>query len=134
MEAKEYLERALAIWQQTLGPQHPDVATSYNNLATVLRNEGDLKQAKEYHERALAIRLQILGPQHTSFATTFYNNLATVLRNQAKEYHVCALAIMLQTLGHQHVGTTVKPLLSGHLRDLPIQGVRLIEVCKNCVC
>ena len=32
--------------------------------------------------------------------------------------------------------STVKPLLSGHLRDLPkcrlIEGVRLIEVCKSC--
>ena len=48
--------------QQTLGPQHPDVASSYNNLATVLRGQGDLKQAKEYHERALAIMQENLGP------------------------------------------------------------------------
>ena len=27
-QAKEYHERALAIRQQTLGPQHPDVASS----------------------------------------------------------------------------------------------------------
>ena len=54
--------------QQTLGPQHPDVASSYNNLATVLSDQGDLKQAKEYHERALAIRQQTLGPQHPDLA------------------------------------------------------------------
>ena len=31
-QAKEYHERALDILQQTLGSQHPDVASSYNNL------------------------------------------------------------------------------------------------------
>ena len=31
-QAKKYLERALAIRLQTLGPQHPDVASSYNNF------------------------------------------------------------------------------------------------------
>ncbi|XP_074628643.1 uncharacterized protein LOC141886376 isoform X3 [Acropora palmata] len=92
--------------QQTLGPQHPGVATSYNSLATVLRDQGDLKQAKEYHERALAIMQQTLGPQHPNVATS-YNNLATVLRGQgdlkqAKEYHERALAIRQQTLGPQH--------------------------------
>jgi len=60
-EAKEYYERTLAITQQTLGLQHPDVADSYDRLATVLRNQGDLEKAKEYHERALAIMQQTLG-------------------------------------------------------------------------
>ena len=41
MQAKEYHERALGIRHRTLGPQRPDVATSYNNLATVLRDQGD---------------------------------------------------------------------------------------------
>ena len=61
-QRKEYHERALAIRQQTLGPQHPDFATSYNNLANVLSGQGDLKKAKEYHERAPAIREQTLWP------------------------------------------------------------------------
>ena len=79
-QAKEYHERALAIRRQTLGPQHPDVASSYHNLASVLGDQGDLKQAKEYHERALAIRQQTLEPQHPDFAFS-YNSSATVLRD-----------------------------------------------------
>jgi len=63
-----------------LGPQHPNVARSYNNLGNVFGDEGDLKKAKEYHERALAIRQQTLGPQHPDVATS-YNYLATVLRD-----------------------------------------------------
>ena len=37
--------------------QHPDVATSYNNLATVLRDHDDLEKAQEYEELAHAIIL-----------------------------------------------------------------------------
>ena len=47
--------------QQTLGPQHPDVVSSCDNLAAEVSDQGDLKQAKEYHKRALAIRQQTLG-------------------------------------------------------------------------
>ena len=78
----------------------------YNNLATVLKYQVDLKQAKEYHERALAVRRQTLGPQHPDIASS-YHNLATVLGDQgdvkqAKEYLERALAIRQQTLGPQH--------------------------------
>ena len=52
----------------------------FNNVATVLKYQGELKQAKEYYERALAIRRQTLEPQHPDVATS-YNNLATVLRD-----------------------------------------------------
>ena len=62
------LFRSLSIRQQTLGPQHPDVATSYNNLASVLCDQGDLKEGNEYHESGLAIRQQTLGPYHPDVA------------------------------------------------------------------
>ena len=83
-------------------PQHPFVASSYNSLATVVGDRGNLKQAKEYHERALHIRLQTFGPQHPDVAI-FYNNLATVLRylgdlKQGTESHERALDIILQVL------------------------------------
>ena len=105
-EAKGHFERSLALQLQLLGPQHPDVGSSYNNLAAVLTDQGDLKQAREYHERALAIRQQTLGPQHPDVGSS-YNNLATVLRyqgdlKQAEEYYEDALAIMQQTLGPEH--------------------------------
>ena len=57
------------------------VAACYNNLATVLRNQGELKKAKEYHERALAINEEALGPEDPD-VTTSHNNLAAVLRNE----------------------------------------------------
>ncbi|XP_044174571.1 uncharacterized protein LOC122958129, partial [Acropora millepora] len=105
-EGKRHFERSLALQLQLLGPEHPDVASSYNNLANVLHEQGDLKHAKEYHERALAIMQQTLGPQHPHVATS-YNNLAIVLSDQgdlkkAKEYHERALAIRQQTVGPQN--------------------------------
>ena len=106
-EGKRHFERSLDLRLQLLGSEHPDVASSYNNLAIVLCNQGGLKQAKEYHERALAIRQQTLGSQHPDVAMS-YDNLALVLGDQgdlkqAKEYHERALSIRQQTLGPQHI-------------------------------
>ncbi|XP_015764046.1 PREDICTED: uncharacterized protein LOC107343038 [Acropora digitifera] len=42
-EGKRHLERSLALKLELLGSQHPDVASSYNNLANALSNQGDLK-------------------------------------------------------------------------------------------
>ena len=83
--------------QQALGPQHPDVASSYNNLANIVRAQGNLRQAKEYHELALAIREKTLGLQHPDVASS-YNNLANVLNDQgdlkeAKEYYLSLIHI-----------------------------------------
>ena len=63
-----------------LGPEHVDVATSYNNLALIYHDPGDLEQAKKYQQRSLAIRLDELGPEHVDVATS-YNNLASIYKN-----------------------------------------------------
>ena len=41
-----YYERALAIREKALGPEHPDTATSLNNLACLLLAQGDLADAR----------------------------------------------------------------------------------------
>jgi hypothetical protein len=48
------------------GPDHPDTAQSLNNLAAVLRAQGNLDAARTKYERALAIREARLGPGHPS--------------------------------------------------------------------
>ena len=63
-QTKEYQQRALKIRLEKLGPEHVDVATSYNNLANIYNHLGVLNQAKEYHQRALKIKLDKLGPEH----------------------------------------------------------------------
>jgi tetratricopeptide (TPR) repeat protein len=57
-------ERALAICERVLGPDHPTTATSLNNLALLLQDQGELAAARPLLERALAISARVLGPEH----------------------------------------------------------------------
>ena len=75
--------RALAIRLKALGEGHPDTATSYNNLAWTLRDQGKYAEAEAMHRRALAIKLKALGEDHPDTAAS-YNNLAETLRAQGK--------------------------------------------------
>jgi tetratricopeptide (TPR) repeat protein len=120
--AQPYAELALAICEQTLGPQHPATATSLNNLALLLWAQGDYAAARPLYERDLAICEQTLGPQHPATATSL-NNLALLLRAQgdytaARPLHERDLAICEQTLGPQHPHTaTSLNNLAGLLSD-----------------
>ncbi len=103
------LRRALAIRLKALGEGHPDTATSYNNLAATLRDQGKYAEAEAMHRRALAICLKALGEGHPDTATS-YNNLAVTLRAQGKyaeaeAMHRRALAIQLKALGEDHPDT-----------------------------
>ncbi len=44
-EAEPLNQRALAIWEKALGPEHPDVARSLNNLAMVYTDQGKYEEA-----------------------------------------------------------------------------------------
>jgi hypothetical protein len=52
---------------------HPDTATSLNNLAFLLQRQGDLAGARPLFERALAIRERVLGPDHPNTAQSRKN-------------------------------------------------------------
>ena len=54
-------QRALEIREKVLGPQHPDVATTLNNLAVLYRQMGDYEKALPLYQRALDIREKVLG-------------------------------------------------------------------------
>ena len=95
-EAKEYLEKALAIRIQ-IGDKRRRSST-YGNLGTVFKSLGEYHKAKEYLEKALAIRIQI-GDKEGEAAD--YGNLGTVFKSlgeyhKAKEYLEKALAIRIQ--------------------------------------
>jgi tetratricopeptide (TPR) repeat protein len=80
-EARPLHERARAIYENVLGPEHPDTATSVSNLATVLWDLGDRAGALPLFEHALAIREKVLGPEHPDTAESV-NFLAHVLHDQ----------------------------------------------------
>ena len=76
-QATELYEKALTILKNIFGEEYADVATSYNNLASVYHGLGDYNQAKELHEKALTICKNIFGEDHADVARS-YNNLASV--------------------------------------------------------
>ena len=49
-------QRALAIREKALGPEHPDVALSLENYAELLRKTDRNAEAEKLEERARAIR------------------------------------------------------------------------------
>jgi tetratricopeptide (TPR) repeat protein len=102
-DAKPLYERALAIREKALDPEHPDVATSLNNLAGLYYNQGQYAKAEPLYQRALAIREKALGPEHPDVATSL-NDLAglyeaRVQYAKAEPLYQRALAIRERTPG-----------------------------------
>jgi len=58
-QAVPLLRRALAIREKALGPEHPDVATSLNNLAHLLAGQRQAARARPLYERARRIHLAV---------------------------------------------------------------------------
>ncbi|MCL1937955.1 MAG: tetratricopeptide repeat protein [Candidatus Azobacteroides sp.] len=110
-QSLEYYTKALSISEKVLGIEHPDTATTYNNIAEVYYAQGDYDQALEYHTKALNIREKVLGKEHPDTATT-YNNIAEVYYaqgdyDQALEYYTKALTIQEKVGGKEHPNTAV---------------------------
>jgi tetratricopeptide (TPR) repeat protein len=74
-EAVPLAQQALAIYEKTLGPHHPNVAAALNNLAELYRNQSRYAEAEPLYKRALAIWEKARGPDHPNVAAAL-NNLA----------------------------------------------------------
>src|SRR5262249_47616791 len=61
-EAEPLYKRTLAIREKALGPDHPDVSTSLNNLAQLYYAPGRHAEAEPLYKRSLAICEKALGP------------------------------------------------------------------------
>jgi tetratricopeptide (TPR) repeat protein len=85
-EAEPLMRRALAINENSSGPDHPDVARDLNNLARLLQVTNRLTETEPLMRRALAINEKLLGPDDLNVATNL-NNLALLLQatNQLAE-------------------------------------------------
>jgi len=55
--------------EKLLGAQHPDVAMTLNNLAVLLKANGQREAAAQLYQRALQIFEQTLGPEHPKVIT-----------------------------------------------------------------
>jgi tetratricopeptide (TPR) repeat protein len=67
-EAEPLYQRALGIYEHTLGPASPEYGQALNNLAVVYLLGHDYAKAGPLYERALAIREAALGPYHPDVA------------------------------------------------------------------
>ena len=76
--AQPLAERALAITEAALDPDHPDLALRLGTLAVILKDLGKAEQARPLAERALAITEAALGPDHPTVAIRLVT-LATIL-------------------------------------------------------
>ena len=72
-------KKALKVAEEIVGPDHPSVATSLNNLAGLYMTQGQYAAAEPLYKRALSIYEKALGPDHPSVARSL-NNLAALYR------------------------------------------------------
>jgi len=108
-EAIPLAERALAIREAQLGAEHPDTASSLNNLASLYESMGRYREAEPLYKRALAIREAQLGAEHPDTASSL-NNLASLYESmgrygEAEPLYKRALAINEAQLGPEHPST-----------------------------
>jgi len=115
-EQVEHLyKHALAIYEQELGPDHPYVVTSIENLANLYRNQGKYDQAELLYHRALTLAEKV--NDDFSVATSLIN-LAELCRlagkyDQAESLYKRALLCLEQSLGSEHpfVATILENLI-----------------------
>lgn len=115
-EAVTLTERAMAIREKVLGPDHLEVADSLHALASLYDDQSDYVKAEPLNLRALAIREKALGPEHPDLAKSLYN-LAWIYSvrqdyTKAELFYRRALAIQENAFGpnHPEVATTLNDL------------------------
>jgi tetratricopeptide (TPR) repeat protein len=105
-DARARYEKALALAERELGPDHPATLSTLTQLGNLAQTEGRFADARTLHERVLAARERALGKDHPDIAGVL-NNLGTVYRTEGKlddAQRVLdrALALRLAALGPEH--------------------------------
>ncbi|GHO76378.1 tetratricopeptide repeat protein [Ktedonobacter sp. SOSP1-85] len=108
-EAEPLYQHALAITQEQLETDHPEIGTIFNNLALLYLHQGRYAEAEPLYQRALTIAQEQLGADHPQTGTSL-NNLAELYRAQgryaeAEPLHQRALTIAQEQLGADHPQT-----------------------------
>jgi len=106
-EAAKVAQEALKVAEKTFGADHPNLATSLNNLALMYQAQGQYAAAEPLYQRALAIREKALRKDHPDVAISL-NNLGTLYQEAQGQYAAAeplyqrALAIQERSLGPDH--------------------------------
>jgi tetratricopeptide (TPR) repeat protein len=102
IKVKKALERA----EKTYGPNHPEVATSLDNLALLYYKQFRYAQAEPLTKRALSILEKAFGSDHPDVGEEM-NNLAMIYDRQgrceqAEPLYIRLLSIREKALGPEH--------------------------------
>jgi tetratricopeptide (TPR) repeat protein len=115
-DARSALEQALALREQGLSLEHPDVAQSLTYLVLLYRTLGRYADAEPHARRALTISEKVFGPDHPDVAQSLTSLAAlSVFQGRYAEAEPLlrrALRIREQVLGpeHRHVAESLNPL------------------------
>ena len=99
-------EGVLTLQQEHLGSEHPDVASTLNNLGIVLTRLERYDEAVARYEQSLALHVKLEGPEHPNVAVASHN-LAIALKRmgrmrEARAAFERALDIRRKALGINH--------------------------------
>ncbi len=115
-EAEPLVRRALALDEQSLGPDDPNVARDLHNLAHLLEATNRMTEAEPLMRRALAIDERSFGPEHPDVARDLHN-LARLLQAtnrlaEAEPLMRRSLSIFEKSFGsnHPNVATSLNNL------------------------
>ena len=92
-----------------MGPDHPDVGNSYNEIGGVHRAKGEYDKALRLNRKALAILLKQFSPDHPDVGNCYWG-IGAAWRGKkdmakAKEFIGKGHAILLKQLGPNHPDT-----------------------------
>ena len=82
-EAADVAKEALAVTEETFGPDHPNVAISLNKLAELYIYQGNYAEIEPLYKRILDICENAFGPDHPDIAISL-NKLAELYYNQGR--------------------------------------------------
>jgi tetratricopeptide (TPR) repeat protein len=82
-EAETLSKRAVAIYEDLLGPDHPRTSGSVHTLAAIEAQRGHDREAEDLYRRALAIDERVFGPESSAVANDLVG-LSPVLRRLGK--------------------------------------------------
>jgi tetratricopeptide (TPR) repeat protein len=134
--SNEVLEKSTDLF----GPNHPAIASAYNNIGLMHKMMGDFEEARKSYHKALNIYQDIVGKDHASYAAALSNlgslaraqsvtdeNLSSLERLQlnesAVEYFEESWKIRKAELGNEHPQTIMSQSnLGGAIAAQVLQG------------
>jgi tetratricopeptide (TPR) repeat protein len=102
-------EPLIGDFERVLGPDHPDMLNSRNNLANAYQAAGRAVEAIPLHQKTFAALQRVLGPDHPDTLSS-RNNLALAYQEAGRPadaipLHEQALAALERVLGPDHPDT-----------------------------